>query len=83
MYSKSYAEVDAAAHDIWEMINAKRAVLPGNVAVGFDLEWKASFQRGLCRDPWSLHGAQQPAFSRLLRFLVVKPVLTDFSSFLL
>lgn len=46
MYSKSYLEVDAAAHNVWEMINVKKASLPGSVAVGFDLEWKTSFQRG-------------------------------------
>ncbi|KAG0580196.1 hypothetical protein KC19_4G155400 [Ceratodon purpureus] len=46
VYSKTSAEVDAAAHDIWEIINAKRVISPGTVAVGFDLEWKTSFQRG-------------------------------------
>lgn len=54
MYSKTYLEVDGAAHAIWEMINAKRESVPGNVAVGFDLEWKTSFQRGLFSNPLSL-----------------------------
>lgn len=55
VYSKTCSEVDAAVHDVWEMVNARRAILPGNVAVGFDLEWKTSFQRGRFFYPWSSH----------------------------
>lgn len=45
VYSKTHSEVDAAVHDIWEMINSKRSLVEGNVAVGFDVEWKTSFRR--------------------------------------
>lgn len=47
VYSKTHSEVDAAVHDIWEMINSKRSLVEGNVAVGFDVEWKTSFRRGI------------------------------------
>lgn len=45
VYSKAYEELDEAANAITEIIVAKRGST--NVAMGFDLEWKTSFQRGL------------------------------------
>ena len=46
VYSKSEEEVDAAAHELWEVVRAKKKVASGDVPIGFDMEWKASFQRG-------------------------------------
>lgn len=47
MYSKIYFEVDVVVYDIWEMINLKRLFVEGNVVVGFDVEWKIFFWRGI------------------------------------
>lgn len=46
-YSKTQAEVDASVHEIWKIVAAKRLSSSGKVPMGFDMEWKTSFQRGL------------------------------------
>lgn len=47
VYSKSEAEVNMAAEEILEIVRGKRQeATAAEVAMGFDTEWKASFQRG-------------------------------------
>ncbi len=47
VYSKSEAEVSMAAEEILEIVRGKRQeATAAEVAMGFDTEWKASFQRG-------------------------------------
>lgn len=46
-YSKTQAEVDASVDEIWKIVAAKRLSSSGKVPMGFDMEWRTSFQRGL------------------------------------
>jgi hypothetical protein len=47
VYSKSEAEINMAAEEILEIVRGKRQeATAAEVAMGFDTEWKASFQRG-------------------------------------
>jgi hypothetical protein len=47
VYSKSEAEVNMAAEEILEIVRGKRQeATAAEVTMGFDTEWKASFQRG-------------------------------------
>ncbi|GAV82112.1 DNA_pol_A_exo1 domain-containing protein [Cephalotus follicularis] len=45
-YGRTAIEVDKAAGDLLQILEAKRREI-GQVTVGFDIEWRASFKRGV------------------------------------
>ena len=46
MYSYTEAEVEKAAMGLLKILEIKKKEM-GQVTIGFDIEWKPSFQRGL------------------------------------
>ena len=46
LYSYTEAEVEKAAMELLKILEIKKKEM-GQVTIGFDIEWKPSFQRGL------------------------------------
>ena len=45
-YSKTAVEVERSALEFLKSVEAKRSKMGGQVAIGFDIEWKATFRKG-------------------------------------
>lgn len=45
IYSRTYHEVEKAAKELLEIIEAKKQSMD-NISLGFDIEWRPTFKRG-------------------------------------